>query len=122
MTHEELLEYALKKKGAYVDYPFGDDVTCVKVKKRIFLQLFFLKGLPKITVSGDVMTNEFYRRLYPESVVRGYHCPQVQRPYFNTVSLDGKVEDDELKKMLDISYARVVSKLTKKAQKELEKE
>lgn len=68
------------------------------------------------------MTNEFYRRLYPESVVRGYHCPQVQRPYFNTVSLDGKVEDDELKKMLDISYARVVSKLTKKAQKELEKE
>lgn len=75
MTHEKILEYCLTKKGAYEDCPFGDGTVCVKVKKRIFAQLFHLKGVPMLTFNGDAMTGDFYRTAYPNSVTRGYHCP-----------------------------------------------
>ncbi len=122
MTHKELLAYCLTKKGAYIDHPFGDSSDIVKVKKRIFAQLFCLSGIPMITINGDAMTNDFYRQLYPEYVRRGYHCPPIQQPYFNTINLTGSIPDDMLLTMIDKSYSYVVGKLTKKLQKELSEE
>ena len=122
MTHEKLLEYCLAKKGAYQDFPFGDETIVVKVKKRIFAQLFFLKGEPMFTFNGDAPTGDFYRKMYPDDIKRGYHCPPVQQPYFNTVNLCGNVPDEEILQMIDSSYQYVVSKLTKKVRKELEDE
>ncbi len=122
MTHKEILDYCLAKKGAYQDMPFGDGCVCVKVKKRIFTQLFYLNGRPMFTFNGDALTGEFYRSTYPDDVKRGYHCPPVQQPYFNTVDLGGSVPDEEILKMVDSSYKYVVGKLTKTLQKELEKE
>ena len=122
MTHEEMLNYCLDKKGAYQDNPFGDETVCVKVKKRIFAQLFYLKDVPMFTFNGDALTGDLYRKTYPDDVKRGYHCPPVQQPYFNTVDLTGSVPDEEILRMIDSSYDYVVSKLTKKLQKELENE
>ncbi len=119
MTHSDILSYCLQKKGAYEDHPFGDNCTVVKVKKRIFAQLFMLGGEPMLTFNGDIPTGEFYRNLFPDDVKRGYHCPPVQQPYFNTVNLSGSVPDEELLRMIDGSYKYVVSKLTKKAREEL---
>jgi len=119
MTHDKILKYCLKKTGAYTDYPFGPDCLCVKVKKRIFAQIFVLKGIPVVTLNCDIMTGEFYRRIYPEAVTRGYHCPPVQQPYFNTINLEKDVTNGELLKMIDHSYSYVVSKLSKKVQQEL---
>ena len=119
MTHSDILEYCLSKNGAYEDHPFGDGTTVVKVRKRIFAQLFHLDGVPMLTFNGDAMTGEFYRSIYPDHVKRGYHCPHVQQPYFNTVNLDGDVPDEEILRMIDGSYRYVVSKLPKKVQKEL---
>lgn len=122
MTHKEILHYCLAKKGAYEDYPFGDETICVKVKKRIFAQLFHLTGEPMLTFNGDALTGDFYRKMYPDDVKRGYHCPPVQQPYFNTVNLNGSVPDEEILRMIDDSYKYVVSKLTKRLKKELEDE
>lgn len=122
MTHKEILSYCLTKKGAYQDCPFGDKSVVVKVKKRIFAQLFYLKGEPMFTFNGDALTGDFYRKMYPDDVKRGYHCPSVQQPYFNTVNLNGRVPDEEFFHMIDISYKYVVGKLTKKLQNELENE
>ena len=122
MTHEQLLKYCLTKKGAYVDHPFGPDSDIIKVKKRIFAQMFYLNGKPMMTVNGDAVTNDFYRQIYPDCVKRGYHCPPVQQPYFNTVDLSGNILDKELLAMIDSSYKYVVGKLTKKARAELEEE
>ena len=55
-------------------------------------------------------------------MTRGYHCPPIQQPYFNTVDLSGSIPYDELIDMIDNSYKYVVGKLTKKARKELENE
>ena len=125
MMSDEIINYCLAKPGAFIDYPFGPDVTIIKVKSpnspaRIFAQLFVLKGERKATFSCDAMTGAFYRSIYPDDVVRGYHCPPVQQPYFNTVNLDGAVPDDEIVKMADHAYMVVVGKLPKKYQKELD--
>lgn len=122
MTHEEILNYCLSKKGTYKDNPFGDGTVCVKVKKRIFAQLFYLKGVPMFTFNGDALAGELYRKMYPGDVKRGYHCPPVQQPYFNTVDLTGSVPDEEILRMVDGSYEYVLSKLTKKLRMELENE
>ena len=126
MTHQEIIEYCLQKPGAYLDYPFDPIYPVVKVKApsaekgRIFAQPFLLRGEPKVTLNCTPETAEFYRSVYPGSVVRGYHCPPVQQPHFNTVTLDGTVPEEELLRMIDHAYEVVAAKLPKRAQKELQ--
>ena len=122
MTKNQIIDRCLQKPGAYIDFPFGPDVTVVKVgangsNGRIFLQAFDLKGEPCVTFNCDRQTGEFYRNIYPDTVTRGYHCPPVQQPYFNTVKLNGTVRDSEIINMIDHSYKTVVAKLPKYIQK-----
>jgi len=125
VTHEQIIEYCLKKNGSYLDYPFDPTVPVVRVKAasqdkgRIFAQIFFLRGEPKVTLNCTPESAEFYRSVYPGSVVRGWHCPPVQQPHFNTINLDGSVPDDEIFRMIDHAYDVVVKKYPKYIQKEI---
>jgi predicted DNA-binding protein (MmcQ/YjbR family) len=119
MEIKEILEYCLSKPGAYIDYPFGEIPICVKVKGRLFAQAYPKKDDLKLTLNCELTAGEFFRNLYPGTVVRGYHCPPQLAPYFNTVHLNGVVPDAELKRMIDHSYSYVVRKMPKKIQKEL---
>ncbi len=125
MDADTLLDYCLAKPGAYLDYPFGVDVSVVKVKApsqptgRIFAQVATIGGVPSATLSCDPVTALTYRQLYPDVVVRGYHCPPVQQPYFNTLPLAGGVPDDDILELADLAYQVVVAKLPKYRQREL---
>lgn len=119
MDISEILGCCLKKPGAYIDYPFGDIPVCVKVKGKLFAQCYPKEGDVKITLNCGMAAGEFFRGMYPDTVVRGYHCPPQLAPYFNTVYLNGTVPDAQLKMMIDHSYNYVVKKLPKKIQKEL---
>jgi predicted DNA-binding protein (MmcQ/YjbR family) len=125
MDAEALLDHCLAKPGAYLDFPFGPDVSVVKVKAptqpagRVFAQVFMLRGTPTTTLSCDPYTAEVYRALYPGVVVRGYHCPPVQQPYFNSLPLAGSVLDDDILELADLAYEAVVAKLPKYRQREL---
>lgn len=123
MTQEEIIEYCMSKPGAFLDFPFGADCAVVKVRaargpSRIFAQVFTLKGVPKATFNCDILTGRFYREEYSGIVTRGYHCPPVQRPYFNTVDTES-LPAEIITGMIDHSYSTVLSKLPKYAQKEL---
>ena len=124
MTHQQIMDYCLQKPGAYHDVPF-EHVPVAKVKSpsqangRIFAQIFHLHGEPKVTFSCTPESAEFYRGVYPGSVIRGWHCPPVQQPHFNTVSLDGSVPDGEIINMIDHAYDVVVAKYPKYIQKEI---
>lgn len=128
MTHQQIIDYCLQKPGAYLDYPFDPEYPVVKVKApsqekgRIFAQPFILRGEPKVTLNCTPASAEFYRSVYPESVTRGYHCPPVQQPHFNTVNLDGTVPNEEILLMIDHAYDTVVAKLPKYVQLELKTE
>lgn len=125
MTIQQIIDYCLAKNGAYLDYPFGFDFPVIKVKGktqekgRIFAQPFNIKGQDSLTLNCDMMTGQFYRDVFPNVVVRGYHCPPIQQPYFNTFPLDGSVPDETIIEMIEHSYKTVVGKLPKYIQDEL---
>lgn len=118
MTRAELLSYCLSKKGAYIDHPFGPESDIIKVEGKIFAQLFVLKGIETATLNCERMTGDFYRQMFPGIVVRGYHCPPVQQPYFNTFPIES-IPDGLIFEMADHSYSTVVGKLPKYKQREL---
>ena len=48
-------------------------------------------------------TAQFYRMVYPDKIMEGYHCSKVQKPYWNTIYLDDFPEK-ELYNMIDFAY------------------
>ena len=72
----------------------------------------------KIRLKTSKEAGEFYRMAYPGVVVRGYHCPASQQPYWNTIDLY-QFEKELLFQMIDQAYDEIVQKLTKKEQRKL---
>ena len=116
---KSLLDHCLKKPGAYIDFPFGSIPVCVKVGGRLFAQIYPEADDLKITLNCDAMSGEFFRSMYPGTVVRGYHCPPQLAPYFNTIHLGGSVPEAEILMMIDHSYSTVFKKLSRSARQEI---
>ena len=114
MEHSEIKAYCLAKPKAEETYPFGDWPICYKVGGKIFAQLY----PDKITVKCTAFSGEAFRQAYPGVVVRGYHCPPVQQPYWNTIDLE-RFPGEELPMMIDHAYDTVVASLPKRVQKEI---
>ncbi len=118
MTPETIKTYCQMKHKACETYPFGDVPICYKLNGKIFAQLYPYEYDYKITLKCTAEAGEFYRMVYPGKVVRGYHCPPVQQPYWNTVYLDD-FPDEELLNMIDLAYDTVFQSFSKKVQKEI---
>ena len=114
MILQEITALCLSKPGAYEDRPFGDVPICYKLRGKIFAQLY----PDRITLKCTAFSGQMFRQAYPGIVVRGYHCPPVQQPYWNTIDLE-RFPAEELPMMIDHAYETVISGLSKKAQKEL---
>ncbi len=111
-------EYCLKKPSVYEARPFGRYPICYKVMGKIFAQLNPEEHFYKITLKSEPGKAYLYREIYPEVVVRGYHCPPVQQPYWNTIDLDAFIDMEMLFQMIDEAYDAVVSKLSKKEKRQ----
>lgn len=118
MLLEDIKRYCLSKNKAYEVYPFGSVPICYKVNNKIFAQIYPCVDDFKITLKCAADVGQFYRSVYPGKVVRGYHCPPVQEPYWNTVYLKNFPED-ELLNMIDHAYDTVISSFSKKVQKQI---
>ena len=118
MVAEEIKRYCLEKHKACETYPFGDVPICYKLNGKIFAQIYPYKWDYKITLKCTAEMGDFYRMVYPGKVVRGYHCPPVQQPYWNTVYLKD-FPDDELLNMIDHAYEVVFHSFSKKVQKQI---
>ena len=118
MNGEEIIKYSLEKRGAYLDFPFGEGYATVKIKtspKRngyVFAEIFELNGEEKFTFSTSAADAEY------GAVVRGWHCPPVQAKYKSTATVS-RIGDDLLKQFADVSYERAYSKLTEEERKNL---
>ena len=114
MLCNEIEKYCLSKPGAVETYPFGNWPICYKVGGKIFAQLYE----QKITLKCTAFSGQAFRAAYPGIVVRGYHCPPVQQPYWNTVYLD-RFPEEELPFLIDHAYEAVLEKLPKKERQRL---
>ncbi len=116
MTYENINNYCMAKIGAFVDTPFGPIPICYKVGNRIFLE-WYPEG--KLTLRCEPVLSDYYRSTYPEAVVVGYHCPDRQKPYKNTVYLDRGLDERLIWDMIDISYEEAVKRLRKQDREKL---
>ncbi len=114
----KISNYCMDKPCTYESRPFGEYPICYRVAGKIFAQLSPQENWFKITLKTNPNLADFYRQVYPGIVVRGYHCPPVQQPYWNTIDLD-KFDLDALFPMIDEAYDEVVKGLTKKEQRKL---
>ena len=115
MTRDDVLELCADLRGAVEDYPFGDEVTVFKVGGKMFA-LVMLEGEPgRVNLKCDPDLAIELRARFP-AVTPGYH---MSKRHWNTVELDGSIDDDELREMIDHSYDLVLSKLPRRVRDEI---
>ncbi|HWT75212.1 MAG TPA: MmcQ/YjbR family DNA-binding protein [Mobilitalea sp.] len=112
MNYEVIKKYCLRKPGTHIACPFGPFPICFKVGTRIFLERY--PDDDKITVRCEPMLADFYRQSHPGIVIPGYHCPDRQKRFKNTIYLNQGLEDELLYQMLDHSYEEALKSLSKK--------
>lgn len=107
-----LLAYCLDKQGAWQDEPWEGDVV-VKVGPReagkIFAFLGDGSGVGVRCASRDE-ADELVG-CYPDDVAP---MPYIGRHGWNSVRLGGAVPDDEVRELVDASYAHVVARLPRR--------
>ncbi|MDP4092019.1 MAG: MmcQ/YjbR family DNA-binding protein [Bacillota bacterium] len=110
MSVKKIIDYCLSKKGAELVFPFGQWPSVIKVDGRIFAEIYEKDRL-KITLKCDPTLAVLLRQKYPDSVIPGYHVPNRNKRFWNTVLLDdGKQVEKEILEMIDHSYLEVVKK------------
>ena len=117
MEQTDICAYCLSKPCAEETFPFGEWPICYKVKGRIFAQVY----PDKVTLKCTAFSGEAFRAAWPGVVVRGYHCPPVQQPYWNTIDLS-RFPTEELPMMIDHAYETVINSLPKRVQREIREE
>jgi predicted DNA-binding protein (MmcQ/YjbR family) len=116
MTRDEVMVACLAYPGAVEDYPFGDEVAVFRIGGRMFA-LVSLVGVPgSVNVKCDPdLALEL--RAQHAAVRPGYHQ---DKRHWNTVDLDGTIEDNEVLDMIAHSYELVVNKLPRRQRAALE--
>jgi len=110
MKDSELEKILLKKNASVKEFPFGDDVAVYKVANKMFALVSKKDNLSHINlkcVPDDALA---YRDIY-KCVIPGYH---MNKKHWNTIIIDGEMEDEILIDMINESYDLVVAKLSKK--------
>lgn len=115
MNQKKLEKIILAKPCSNKEFPFGDDVAVFKVKNKMFALYGFEDGVIRLNLKCDPNDAIAYREIY-ECVIPGYH---MNKKHWNTIILDGSMQEDILKEMIEQSYDLVVSKLTRKEKEEL---
>lgn len=117
--NKSIENYCLNMPGAYETRPFGKYPICYKVMGKIFAQFYPEENFYKMTLKCEPSKAQLYRDLYQSAVVRGYYCPPIQQPYWNTVDLDAFTDTQMLYQMIDEAYEAVIKKFSKKVKNQL---
>jgi predicted DNA-binding protein (MmcQ/YjbR family) len=115
MNIEELRDYCLSLPGTEEGFPF-DEVTLVfKVMGKMFA-LASLEANPlRVNLKCDP-DKALVLREHFASVLPGYH---MSKKHWNTVIIDGEVNDSQLREWVEESYNLVAASLPKKIQQQL---
>ena len=109
MDLTEFREYCLSKPSATEGAPFGPDVLVFKVAGKIFALAALDEVPPTVNLKCDPDLAVDLRDRY-EQVRPGYH---MNKKHWNTVEIDSRIPDIELRKMIDHSYKLVIERLPK---------
>lgn len=108
MTHKELEDFILTFPGAWLDFPFGEEVSVYKYgdkengKAKMFALISDDKPL-KLSLKCDPLLAETLRATY-ESIQAGYH---LNKKHWNTLLITGQIPEDEIRSFIHHSYELV---------------
>lgn len=108
---ESLKGSLLARVGATETYPFGPDPLVVKVAGKIFALLSFDRQPAELSLKCDPDYAQHLRSEYP-AIRGGYH---LDKRLWNTLVLDGSLDQPLIERLIDESYQLVVASLTRKA-------
>lgn len=114
MNIETIREYCLSKRGVTESFPFGEDTLVFKVADKIFL-LIGLANPESFNVKCDPEKAIQLREEFTE-VIPGYH---MNKKHWNTVYINGNINDKQLQEMIAHSYDLVFKSLPQKIQQEI---
>lgn len=114
MNIEEYRDFCLSKKGVTEETPFGPDTLVYKVLGKMFA-LSGIDNFQYINLKCDPDRAIDLRETY-QDVRPGYH---MNKKLWNSVYINGDVEDELIFEMINDSYDLIVASLTKKLQAEL---
>jgi len=110
MHIEEFQDYCLNKKGVEATFPFDEQTLVYKVMGKMFA-LCSLERMPfQINLKCDPERAEELRA-ENEDIIAGYH---MSKKHWNTLIMEGDLDDKLVCELIDHSYDLVVAKLTKK--------
>jgi predicted DNA-binding protein (MmcQ/YjbR family) len=109
MTPAQLKKYCLAKPGAWLDNPWGEEDTVVKVGPKIFAFLGARTVGVKCARTRELADEWLHR--YPDDAKV---MPYIGRSGWNTLAVDGAIPTDEIREAVDTSYDYVVAALPKK--------
>ncbi len=114
MDIEEYREYCITKAGVTEEFPFDQNTLVFKVMGKMFA-LCDVQAFESINLKCEPEKAVELREQY-DGVTPGYH---MSKKHWNTVVMDGSINDNLIRGWIDDSYNLVVSGLPKKVQAEL---
>ena len=116
MTAARLRRWCLARRGATEEFPFNPQTSVFKVAGKVFA-LSSLRARPlRVSVKCDPELAAQLRISYP-AIAPGYH---LNKRHWNTITLDGSLDDKLVIDMLEDSYDLVVAGLPRAARQRLE--
>lgn len=109
MDFAVLRGYLLAKPEVEEDFPFDRTTLLLKVGGKMFALLGINEQPLRVDLKCDPLKAELLRQQYP-AVLPGYH---MNKRHWNTVVLDGSIDEAEIRQMIDESYDLVVKGLPK---------
>jgi predicted DNA-binding protein (MmcQ/YjbR family) len=106
----------LGKPEAYEGFPFGPDVSVMKVANKMFATLVGETGISSMNLKCNPDEAIMLRDIFP-AISPGYH---MNKRHWNTIVLDASVPVGELERMIDHSYTLVVKGLPRAGRMALE--
>jgi predicted DNA-binding protein (MmcQ/YjbR family) len=107
MTRDDVLAFCLGLPAAEETYPFGDEVAVIKVGGKMFALVSLTDEPGVVNLKCDPARALELRDAYA-GIRPGYHQ---DKRHWNSVDLDGTVDDDVVRGLVEDSYDLVVAKL-----------
>jgi predicted DNA-binding protein (MmcQ/YjbR family) len=117
-ARKDLVAHCLTYADAYEDYPFYDPNWTVmrhRGNKKVFALIYDCGGgRMAVNLKCEVLLSPLLRENYKD-VTAGYH---MNKKHWNTVLTGGDVPEDELKKLIALSFALTAPRAKKPVRKQ----
>jgi len=115
MKRDDVLEICLGLPAAEETYPFGEEVAVIKVGGKMFALVPLSDDSATVNLKCEPARALELREAYA-GIRPGYHQ---NKRHWNTVDLDGSVEADVVRGLIEDSYDLVVAGLPRAVRAEL---